>query len=306
MMDILQSARDRIYNRGLKIVLPEGHDPRVCSAAEQLREEKLAEPILLTPEVAPPTPQEISYIQNRRERMALNMASRLLAKPFFRAGVMVATGTADAMLAGATSATGRVIEAGLMAIGLAPGIKTPSSFYLMQWPNTRIIFADCAVNIQPTADQLADIALSAAESARLLLDDEPRVAMLSFSTKGSGQHADAHKVAEALKIAKARDPCLKIDGELQSDTAISEGIAVRKLKDVGDVAGRANVLIFPDLDAANISYKLLQHLGGAQAIGPILQGFARPISDISRGATVADIVATATLLLSTAAQSERR
>jgi phosphate acetyltransferase len=305
-MDALKTARTRIYGRGLKIVMPEGHDARVREAAEELRKHKLAEPILLTPEIGPPTPEEIGSIQSRRQRLSLGMASRLLAKPSFRAGVMVATGSAHAMLAGATSSTARVIEAGLMTIGLAPGIETPSSFYLMQWPDRRFVFADCAVNIQPSASQLADIALSAAESARLLLDEEPRVAMLSFSTKGSGHHSDAQKVADALQIAKSRNPGLKIDGELQSDAAISQQIASRKLKELGAVAGRANVLVFPDLDAANISYKLLQHLGGAQAIGPILQGFARPISDISRGATAADIAATAILLLSTAIETDPR
>lgn len=225
------------------------------------------------------------------------MAERLLDRPLYRAAAMLATGEVDAMLAGAMSPTARIIEAAMMTVGLKPGMSLPSSFFLMQWPDRNLIFADCAVNPQPTASELADIAIATAASARQLTDEAPRVALLSFSTHGSGRHPDAEKIAEALRLVQARDPELLVDGELQADAALDPLIAARKLRRPSEVAGRANVLIFPDLDSGNISYKLVQQLGGAHAIGPILQGFAKPVSDLSRGASVEDIVSTAILLL---------
>lgn len=295
-MSVIAEAKARIKGQGLKLVMPEGGDERVVEAAAILRREQLAD-VVVFGSIAPATVDEVAIITSLRPRMNAAMAERLLAKPLYKAGAMVATGNVHAMLAGVANPTARVIEAALMTVGLANGIATPSSFFLMQWPDKRLIFADCAVNIQPDASALADIAIAAAESAWAVLQCEPRIALLSFSTKGSGSHADAEKVRNALTLARQRAPHLLIDGELQGDAALSIPVASRKVKHESHVAGRANVLVFPDLDAGNIAYKLAQHLGGAQAIGPVLQGFAKPVSDLSRGASVEDIIDTAVLLL---------
>jgi phosphate acetyltransferase len=234
------------------------------------------------------------YAAIRQQREAI--ARTVLSRPIYFAGFMTGQGDADGMVSGCLSTTATVVKAAMLTIGLREGITVPSSCFIMEVPDCPygeagvLLFVDPAINPNPTARQLAEIAASGAVTAKVLLGWEPRVAMLSFSTKGSAVEPDTVKVVGALNILAEEFPHVTADGEFQVDTAIVPEVARRKVKGPSPVAGRANVLVFPDLDAANCGYKLTQWLGKARAVGPIMQGFKRPVNDLSRGASVSDIV----------------
>jgi phosphate acetyltransferase len=257
-----------------RVVFPEAAEPRVAEAMARLRDEGLAEPVGLS-NVTDAHIEALVAMRGVKEELA----SRMLRRPLFQAAAMVTVGEADAMVAGVDSPTRRVIEAASIGIGMDPGVETPSSFFLMVFPDGReLIFADCALNTDPTAVQLADIARASDASARALLDRSD-VALLSFSTGTSGTGPSVDRVQAAAQATGYIGP-------IQADAALNAAVAETK----GLGAGVCNVLVFPSLDAGNIAYKLAQELAGAQALGPILQGFARPVCDLSRGAQVDDIV----------------
>jgi len=301
------------------IVLPESHDERVLKAASLLSEEKTVNVIILGNEANVMTnvkklglefngvriidhlkSEKLSDFTNiffnirKHKKITIEQARKAMERDLFFAAMMVKEGMADGSVAGSFASTADLMRAGIQCIGMPEGISIVSSFFLMLFPEKSYSFADCAVVPNPDAVQLADIAISTADNHRKLTGEEPFIAMLSFSTKGSAQHELADKVIEATKLIKTKRPDLNVDGELQFDAAVIESIGIKKAPG-SLVAGKSNVLIFPDLNAGNIGYKIAQRWGKAEAVGPMVQGLKKPFFDLSRGCSVDDIVNTTSI-----------
>ncbi|PLX10113.1 MAG: phosphate acetyltransferase [Marinilabiliales bacterium] len=320
-MDLLNKIKEGAKKHSKRIVLPEGTEERTIKAADEILEEGLAQVILIGEKseimklaadfglknikkatiVDPATCEkkekyaEIMVEMRKHKGMTMDKAMHLLNDPLFLATLMIKAGDADGEVAGAANATGDVLRPAFQYVKTLPGISVVSGAFLMILPDKKfgddglMVFADCAVHPNPTDSELAEIAVATAKTTKAIAQMEPRVAMLSFSTMGSANHEMVEKVRNATKIAKEMAPEFKIDGEMQADAAIIEAIGSKKAPN-SEIAGKANVLVFPDLNTGNIAYKLVQRMAGAEAVGPVLQGMAAPINDLSRGCSVSDIV----------------
>lgn len=319
-MSVLDSIKEKAKADVKHILLPEGSEERTVQAARIITDEKIAKVTLLGDEeeikkvaekfnvclcgidiINPLTDPDFEHYANgfyelrKAKGMTPEKARETIKNTLFYACMMIKEGKADGMVSGAINTTGNTLRPGLQIIKMAKGINTISSCFIMEIPNKEygdnglMLFGDCAININPNPDELASIAIATANTAKTLLGMDPKVAMLSFSTKGSAKHENVDKVTAALAKVKELAPDLNVDGELQADAAMVPKVAALKAPG-SKVAGHANVLIFPDLQAGNIGYKLVQRLAGAEAVGPVSQGFAKPINDLSRGCSIADIV----------------
>ncbi len=331
-MGVIQLFKKTAW-KDCRLVFPEGEDERILQAVVSAKKNKLAKPFFVgdkkkieaaakklkvkindipVVDISKGIPEKYIRAYVKIRKVPEKLAERMLSNPVFLAMLMVRMGEANGTVAGAVATSADVITAATGIIGLRKGVSVPSSFFIMEIPDYKggekglLLFADSSVNVELTAEQMADVAITTAYTAKEVMGWTPRVALLSFSTKGSAIHERVDKVAEAVKIANKKAPKFAIDGELQGDSALVEKTAKKKMKGkTGKVAGKANVLIFPDLDSGNIAYKLVQTLAKANAYGPILQGFEKPVSDLSRGAKAEDIVG-AIAILSTWAKRKRK